>query len=57
MKVECKGKCGRQVDDIDRREGGYAKVTCDKVVEWICDECWRKGVRTKFDEQRVAQPG
>ena len=25
---------------------GYGSYSGDKVVEWVCDVCWAKGVRT-----------
>ena len=41
--IKCKGGCGRlMVDEWD----GYRSFSNDRVMEWVCDSCWARGVRT-----------
>jgi hypothetical protein len=45
-KTKCNGGCGREKEYGEPDVGGYGLYHRDHMVEWVCDECWRKGVRT-----------
>ena len=44
--MKCTGKCGRESPDEYDSGQGYGAYTRDVLVEWVCPECWEKGVRT-----------
>ena len=49
VKVPCRGGCGdAKARDESRPNflGGYGLYRGDRMIEWVCDDCWRKGVRT-----------
>ena len=43
--MKCKGDCGRESRGDGDSMGGYGSFFGDKLLEWICDECWGKGIR------------
>lgn len=45
-KVSCKGGCGKEKSYAQVGAGGYDVCRGDKIVEWVCDGCWKQGVRT-----------
>lgn len=53
-KKECKGGCGKAKAHGDCDAGGYALVSGDRYLEWVCEECWKKGVRlTAFKDVKL----
>ena len=48
----CKGGCGKvKVYPVEPDTGGYGMYVNDSLVEWVCDKCWEKGVRTTGHEK------
>lgn len=52
MNEKCIG-CGKQYEE----HKGFGSYRGDKVIEWVCDDCWKKGIRTelhkKADDRRM----
>ena len=44
-KVNCRGKCGKVMPEDHHVTAGYRKGEGDALVDWICYECWEKGIR------------
>jgi hypothetical protein len=51
-RVKCKGGCGREKTRDDLVAGGFGMYRGDKMIEWVCDSCWKKGVRTTACEEQ-----
>ena len=43
--MKCTGKCGRESPDKYDSGKGFGSYTWSELVEWVCPECWAKGVR------------
>ena len=46
MKTKCNGGCGKESGYNESGKGGYGTYVNDKLVEWVCEDCWKKGSRT-----------
>jgi len=49
--LKCKG-CSKDMPEteyntVTGRPNWFGKYSCSVLVEWICIECWDKGVRYK----------
>ena len=47
MKVKCKGGCGDECASNEKPSRGFGAYHSEDMVEWVCDKCWGKGVRTE----------
>ena len=48
---KCVGKCGlslpeHEYDKTKKRPTWFGLFFCDKLVEWVCKECYDEGKRT-----------
>ena len=50
-RVKCKGGCGRDKSYGETDKDGFGLYCGDKMLEWVCEECWKNGVRTRRFEE------
>jgi len=48
MKTNCKGKCGKEKAAYEIGVGGNSIHKGDKMIEWVCEDCLKNGVRLSF---------